>query len=242
MLKQNKPILLVSTQCIEAGVDVDFPRLYRAYGPLDSLVQAAGRCNREGRRASGLVTIYEPEGSSLPGQSYRQATGKTKTKVNEWLKADPSFDDPSEPKLVNEYFRSLYDIAVTGKPEMTTAIKCYDFPEIRKNYRLIDQEMIQIVVPFGPEMELYNSLKTEAETLGIGRQWLGRAQRITVSEFRPKKKSPIEAFLLPLNFRPRRGTTTKDIQVPDIYIYSEPKHYDMALGLVAPDEMPEFIV
>jgi CRISPR-associated endonuclease/helicase Cas3 len=59
--KARKPCLVVSTQCIEAGIDVDMDLVIRDFGPLDSLIQVAGRCNRHGLRARGDVEIVSLE-------------------------------------------------------------------------------------------------------------------------------------------------------------------------------------
>jgi CRISPR-associated endonuclease/helicase Cas3 len=66
-LSADEPCGVVSTQLIEAGVDLDFPVVYRALAGIDSIAQAAGRCNREGRMALGLVYLFEPAGERLQG-------------------------------------------------------------------------------------------------------------------------------------------------------------------------------
>lgn len=78
-LKQKRPCRVVETQCIEVGVDLDFERLYRALAPLDAIVQAAGRCNRNGCGSMGRVIVFRPEDSHMP---YRWLRGSNMPSVD----------------------------------------------------------------------------------------------------------------------------------------------------------------
>jgi CRISPR-associated endonuclease/helicase Cas3 len=77
-LKAGEAIVLISTQCIEAGVDIDFPVVFRAMAPLDAIIQSAGRCNREGKLDEGLVVVFDPEDESTPLGLYSESTRRTR--------------------------------------------------------------------------------------------------------------------------------------------------------------------
>lgn len=100
-------VRLISTQLIEAGVDIDFPVVYRALAGLDSITQAAGRCDREGRltatngRAGGRVYIFEPP--ALPPAGFIRSTAASAAEI---LAGEPS--DLLAPDAVEDFFRTHY--------------------------------------------------------------------------------------------------------------------------------------
>lgn len=100
-LDAGEPVRAVSTQLIEAGVDVDFPVVFRALAGLDSIAQAAGRCNREGRRESGRVVVFIPPKAAPPGQ-LRRAEQTTISLM------DGTSLDPLVPETFERYFRHFY--------------------------------------------------------------------------------------------------------------------------------------
>lgn len=151
-LDKKQPCLLVSTQVVEAGVDLDFPVVFRAVGPLDSIVQAAGRCNREGKLPQrGKVIVFEPaEGGSPPGW-YRTATDEAKIV----LKQDT---DLHRPKVYEKYFRSLYRDLELDKKGIQELRESLDYPKTARRYCLIEKDTVPVMVTYKPEKEKIGAL------------------------------------------------------------------------------------
>jgi CRISPR-associated endonuclease/helicase Cas3 len=222
-LDASEPCLLISTQCIEAGVDVDFPRVLRAFGPLEAIAQAAGRCNRNGRLPEGgLVRVFLPEDACYPGGGYEQAAVVTRMLLNS---RGPEGMDLQSQELFRLYYQTFYELTGAGdhrkSKELITAVKDLDFVRIAELYRLIDQDAISVLVPY--DLDAYDALKAglrEAGHLTAG--WIRRARPHTINLYRPKKDDPVWAFLSPVPLG--RGELSEDW-----FVYLEPSHYDREL-------------
>jgi len=143
-LGAGEPCRLVSTQVVEAGVDLDFPLVLRARGPLDSIIQAAGRCNREGRLAAGSVVVFRPEAGHLPSGSYRTAADLSDAVVN------GPHADPNDPETVRRYFEQLFGLIDTDRERIQERRSVFDYPEVEARFRMIDEPQSSVVVRYGP--------------------------------------------------------------------------------------------
>lgn len=235
-LANGYPCRLVSTQCVEAGVDVDFPVVFRAMAPLEAIAQAAGRCNREGKLNElgrlGEVVVFEPaeEGGwrkRFPTHSYYQAAQVTQTLLN--LHGGLDINDPEMYRL---YYHHLYDLSkpVSQNVDLVQAIQALDFPEIAKAYRIIEQNAIQVLVPWIDRWEDFELLRTEADKNGITTDWMRRAQSLAVSVYRTKEPP---AWAIPAKLR--RGGYS------DEWFILEGDFYDDVLGLNPPKGEQIFI-
>lgn len=131
---------VVSTQVVEAGVDIDFPMVLRAVGPMDSIIQAAGRCNRNGRLAKGQTIVFQAGKGSLPRGTYRTATGRTVEMLSDGR------NDLDDPDVVAEYFRRLYQDVDTDARQVQEGRKAFDYPEVAKRFKMIDDDTVSAVV------------------------------------------------------------------------------------------------
>lgn len=151
LLKRGAPCRVVSTQLIEAGVDVDFPRVYRALAPLDSIVQAAGRCNREGRLADesgqpvlGEVVLFMPEENRLPQGIYQSATGLTRN----LLQQIDEHELATEHQLFERYFTQLYQYADTDAKRIMDHRTSFNFRTVAREAKVIDDDTQPVIVPY----------------------------------------------------------------------------------------------
>lgn len=146
-----EPVRVVSTQLVEAGVDLDFPVVYRALAGLDSIAQAAGRCNREGRLAMGEVHVFVPP-KVPPAGLMRQAAQTCALVWDDIGDADPLALD-----RVSRYFAHLYGNAntldiggVCDALRLTVDTQAWTLPmrfrDAAENFRLIDNEEAATVI------------------------------------------------------------------------------------------------
>ncbi len=173
-LRRDEPCRVVSTSLIEAGVDVDFPAVYRELAGLDSVMQAAGRCNREGKRPAdeSVVTIFER--TELPPLLFQTAIGAAR----EALEEDR---EPAAPETMARYFHSLRGLTgdVLDKQGVikafTQGIEGCEFPfrTVAETFHLIDQNTYTVYIPYGEGATLLRQLQDGECSKGLYRK-LGR--------------------------------------------------------------------
>ncbi len=142
-LRNAEPCRVVSTQVVEAGVDLDFPTVFRAEAPLDAIIQAAGRCNREGTRRCGRVVVFSPPDDASPPGIYR--AGRDIARV---VRQHPGFD-PSDPDAVHQYFQFLFGSSVDpDRNRIQRSRDELDFPTIADRFRMIAEDTCDVVVHY----------------------------------------------------------------------------------------------
>lgn len=235
-LKAGEPVHLVATQCVEAGVDLDFPEVWRAFAPLDALIQAAGRCNRNGLRPEGgrMVVFAQPE-SRFPDRGYEQAAAATEA----LLKLRPQArSNPETPEVIRAYYELLYSLRDIGlSNDMKIAISNLDFADMAQRYRLIRNDAISILAPYAEAIPLYKSLCSEATQRGIAGRWMRQARGLTVSMFRPKSDNNAWDSLIPLRERLDGQVRVSE----DWFTVAKPEHYHPDLGLDLPKGLNNYI-
>lgn len=138
-LAAGEPCTVFSTQLVEAGVDFDFPVLFRSMAPLTSLTQAAGRCNRHGKIERGTVTVFEHIGCHGPS-SLVGATELTR----QMIKADKDFD-PLDTKIIDLWYSRLWSYVNADEHPIDRSRKALTYRVTDDLFRMID-ETVQVVI------------------------------------------------------------------------------------------------
>jgi len=154
---------VVSTSLIEAGVDIDFPVVYRAEAGLDSQIQAAGRCNREGKQAIGSVYVF------IPAKEYRDhlpAQLKRPTAVARSIAIQ--FDDVTTSEAISAYFSQLYYAEGEGLDTKQIVARFeegfgnglnFPFSTVASSFNLIDDITRAIIIPSAESQPLIERLR-----------------------------------------------------------------------------------
>ncbi len=171
-LKDDEPCIVISTSLIESGVDVDFPYGYRELYGLDSILQTAGRVNRNGLRDCGSSTLFVFDG---PQEEYRALRNGTSRGCNESdnkksiTRGILQKYDADSPKAIHEYFSRLYGYKGDGLDKFYIVkmanSKLIPFQDISQKFKIIDEDTVTVIISQTAEAsELVGKIRNQTAT------------------------------------------------------------------------------
>lgn len=259
--ENSLPVLCISTQLIEAGVDVDFASVVRFLAGLDSIAQAAGRCNRNGRRDIASVYVINPDKENTQTLVDIEIGKEKAQRV-----LDESFEDVLAPEAIEQYFRyyffdrqkeMAYDCRDTegktnsllhllsthaGNPANQNKKRAeanyfpllqQAFMEAGKIFKAIDAPTQSVIVPYGRGAQVINELCAVAKDFNLRAYYrlLKEAQKYSVNVFPHVWKKLVAA------------DAVHEIQEGEGIYYLRPEYYSTAFGLSSePVEMQSLFI
>lgn len=173
LLYQNEDCLVVSTSLIEAGVDIDFPKIYRELSGLDSIIQSAGRCNREGKfnKNDSYVYVFEWEDSEL---EYKGKDLRSRIDAAKYV-LEKDYESLDCLEAIKCYFDYLHKFDGGGLDKRNiiklTEDKPCNFKDFDKEFVMIEENTIPVFIPFDEQGNaLLSELKTEKITRNLIRK------------------------------------------------------------------------
>jgi len=161
-LRNEKPCRLIATSLVEAGVDLDFPRVWRAEAGLDQIAQAAGRCNREGRRGveESVVGVFKSTDHATPREIAQLA--------GDMARMMGKHPDLLSPAAMSDYFREVYwrkdktldDYKVMGAWAVSDRKPIFEYARVGRDFRMIESGLMPvIIVRDAPAQESLSALR-----------------------------------------------------------------------------------
>ena len=218
------PLHVVSTQLIEAGVDVDFPVVYRALAGLDSIAQAAGRCNREGQLLHGEVKLKGEVFIFIPPEPAPSGLLLKGEQATRQLLAIDSCPELS-PALFERYFRLWFASINSMDTEGILALLQpgngleISFRTAAEKFRLIPEDGVPIIVQRGESGKWISMLKSMAKSKGTDRWLMRKLQRYSVNVHKDCLRRLVER------------SDVKEV-LPGIYVQANDLLYDDVFGFI----------
>lgn len=224
LAEDSAPLFVISTSLVEAGVDLDFPIVYRALAGLDSVAQAAGRCNREGRRSLGRTVVFVPETQPVYVKSPASlASGYLK---------EEKLADVFLPETFRAYFTERFfhlgNAALDEKNilELLGGQLDFSFRTAAERFQIIDDDWQNpLIIPFGDAPKLVDQL-LEWDARSVFR----KLQRFTVSI----PKNQMDQLLAEGHARELLP------DYPGTYVLDNKALYTEHFGFIPPDEMEAY--
>ena len=235
LIKEDKPVIVVSTQLVEAGVDLDFDMVIRDIGPFDSIIQASGRCNRNWNRKEGIVHIVKlrsiRNNERLDANDiYGQLTIYTTEEV---LNGKDEFTEADIYDMINEYYKVVSNRMNTNNSALSIkyieAVKKLDFSELSKFHIIKDRPTIPVFI------ELDDSAKLAVNKF---KQLLSQYKETTDYKIRfklrtnvRKVRTKIEEYIVETWQNAISQTIMPDIDIRYITYDTITQYYDHETGL-----------
>ena len=220
--QSNQPIRVIATQLIEAGVDIDFPVVFRQEAGLDSILQAAGRCNREGKHGICSTYVFSlakehplPPGFITQTNNARIGMGKQ----HDWF----------SPEAMNSYFKQLH-VRIGNFDEKQIQKLLYkpecEFEEAAQQFRLIDDQARSVIINWGESNSLYQQLVSQGPSYSLMKKLAQYSVSIRERDFNKLQvigviEEPIENIYTITNpnfYKPDTGLIFENQWLEEIFI------------------------